>query len=159
MGLDMYLSTADGAEAGYWRKANAIHGWFVRELADGVDECQPIQVSKEDLLRLREACATALTNRHQAVPVAESSRSRSFEVQEGVNPLEQLYEMMKMETTLAVMEKQFEDETDPLRPTAGFFFGGTEKDEWYYQDLEETITIIDEALAGGETKFVYQASW
>ena len=24
----------------YWRKANAIHAWFVNELADGKDECQ-----------------------------------------------------------------------------------------------------------------------
>ena len=40
----------------YWRKANAIHGWFVRELADGVDECQEIQVSREQLQSLVAQC-------------------------------------------------------------------------------------------------------
>ena len=40
----------------YWRKANAIHGWFVNECAGGVDECQPIHVSREHLMELREAC-------------------------------------------------------------------------------------------------------
>jgi hypothetical protein len=24
----------------YWRKANAIHSWFVQNVQDGVDECQ-----------------------------------------------------------------------------------------------------------------------
>ena len=38
----------------YWRKANAIHGWFVKECAGGVDECQPIYVSRESLVTLRD---------------------------------------------------------------------------------------------------------
>ena len=40
----------------YWRKANAIHGWFVRELANGVDECQEIQVAREQLQSLVAQC-------------------------------------------------------------------------------------------------------
>jgi len=44
----MYVS----ATVAYWRKANAIHAWFVRECADGVDECQPIPVSQEKLEEL-----------------------------------------------------------------------------------------------------------
>jgi hypothetical protein len=44
----------------YWRKANAIHGWFVNTLANGVDECQKIEVPREELERLRDICATIL---------------------------------------------------------------------------------------------------
>ena len=44
----------------YWRKANAIHGWFVNTLADGVDECQPINVDREDLQSLHRACNNVL---------------------------------------------------------------------------------------------------
>ena len=40
----------------YWRKANAIHAWFVRTQAAGVDECQEIPVTLEALRELREAC-------------------------------------------------------------------------------------------------------
>lgn len=40
----------------YWRKANAIHGWFVRELADGVDHCQEIEVSRGQLQSLVAQC-------------------------------------------------------------------------------------------------------
>ena len=44
----------------YWRKANAIHGYFVKEHGGGVDECQSIYVTKEDLMNLRLACNNVL---------------------------------------------------------------------------------------------------
>jgi len=45
---------------GYWRKANAIHGWFVNECGGGVDECQSIYVPREKLVELRDLCKSAL---------------------------------------------------------------------------------------------------
>ena len=47
----------------YWRKANAIHKWFVDTLADGVDECQPISVSIDHLKQLLEVCEEALADK------------------------------------------------------------------------------------------------
>ena len=41
---------------GYWRKANAIHAWFVRECQDGRDECQATWVSREKLETLLAVC-------------------------------------------------------------------------------------------------------
>jgi hypothetical protein len=41
-------------ECGYWRKANAIHFWFVKNCQDGVDECQKTLV---DLGQLKELLA------------------------------------------------------------------------------------------------------
>ena len=43
-------------EVGYWRKANAIHDWFVKNVQDGEDECQPHYVSREHLEQLRSLC-------------------------------------------------------------------------------------------------------
>lgn len=43
----------------YWRKANAIHGWFCA-LDNGRDECQDILVSRDRLFELRDACADLL---------------------------------------------------------------------------------------------------
>lgn len=42
-------------EVGYWRKANHIHNWFI-QLNDGVDDCNPISVEREDLIKLMELC-------------------------------------------------------------------------------------------------------
>ena len=39
-------------EAGYWRKANAIHGWFVDNVQDGMDDCKEYYVSREKLKEL-----------------------------------------------------------------------------------------------------------
>lgn len=40
----------------YWRKANAIHNWFVREVQGGEDDCKTYHVSREKLRELGELC-------------------------------------------------------------------------------------------------------
>jgi hypothetical protein len=72
MGLDMYLSgrktplgfkgnkqEQDGfvvseiiVDVGYWRKHPNLHGYIVETFADGVDECQRIVLSKEDMQKI-----------------------------------------------------------------------------------------------------------
>ena len=39
-------------DVGYWRKANAIHGWFVDNVQDGTDDCGTYSVSRESLKEL-----------------------------------------------------------------------------------------------------------
>ena len=46
--------------AGQWRKANGIHGWFVKNVQDNRDECQRSYVSAEQLRELRSACERVL---------------------------------------------------------------------------------------------------
>ena len=41
---------------------------------------------------------------------------------------------------------------------SGFFFGGTDYDEWYYNDIENTIKILESALEDGD-EFYYSSSW
>ena len=51
-------------EVGYWRKANAIHGWFVKNVQNSEDNCQRTYVSHDDLRRLKHECLVVLT-RHR----------------------------------------------------------------------------------------------
>ena len=105
------------AEAMYWRKANAIHKWFVENVQGGEDNCQRFYVEREQLTELRDLCAKLCTQREMA------------------------------EETL---------------PTAdGFFFGSTEYDEWYWNDIEGTVQGLDKALQAFDDKwqFHYRASW
>lgn len=49
-----------------------------------------------------------------------------------------------------------------LPPQAGFFFGNTEYDEWYFKDLEYTVVEIDRVLEEFDEKdwdFRYSSSW
>ena len=48
---------------------------------------------------------------------------------------------------------------DVLPPSAGFFFGTYEIDEWYYHGIEQTVEIINRCLASKFDSFEYQASW
>lgn len=51
---------------------------------------------------------------------------------------------------------------EELLPTAsGFFFGSTNYDEWYVNDLEETKKILEENLNEKykDWEFEYRASW
>lgn len=43
-------------EVGYWRKANAIHHWFVTNVQNGEDDCNPYSVSIQQLKELLHLC-------------------------------------------------------------------------------------------------------
>ena len=54
------------AEAMYWRKANAIHNWFVTKCRDGKDECQEVCVDRAQLVELRDTCKKVLEDQSLA---------------------------------------------------------------------------------------------
>ena len=54
----------------YWRKANAIHGYIVKNHAGGVDECQNIYLTRQDLKDLRDKCESVLLAPATAVEYA-----------------------------------------------------------------------------------------
>ena len=100
----------------YWRKANQIHAWFVKNVQGGEDNCGEYYVSHEKLKSLLDLVNKALAER------------------------------------------------DPnlLPPQAGFFFGGTDIDEWYWQDLKNTKAKLDKVFALPEMSklsFYYTSSW
>jgi len=47
---------------GYWRKSNAVHGWFVDNVQAGEDDCREYPVSIEQLKELLELCYEVLKN-------------------------------------------------------------------------------------------------
>lgn len=100
----------------YWRKVNSIHNWFIEKVAKGVDECQPIYVSREQLELLLETVTEAIDTKNAEL----------------------------------------------LPPASGFFFGSTNVDEWYWNDLKYTKTELKTILRKTEDEdisFIYQASW
>ena len=102
----------------YWRKANAIHAWFVENCQDGRDECQEAWVSREQLQELLDLCKEVLENKGKAAELLSSK--------------------------------------------SGFFFGSTDYDEWYFQDIEFTATRLEKILtdpALEKMDFYYQSSW
>lgn len=124
MGIIPSVERRTRYKVGYWRKANAIHKWFVDTFVDGEDDCKPIYCDIDELKELLKKCIK-----------------------------------IKITPTCAKTE---------LPTTDGFFFGGTEYDDWYYDRIDDTITIltavirfIKEQEAKGDDGWtvVYEASW
>jgi len=57
--------------------------------------------------------------------------------------------------------KDIELAKEKLPPASGFFFGSTEMDEGYWQDIENTIEILKRAIeAKNDGLYIYyQSSW
>jgi len=60
-------------EVGYWRKANAIHKWFVDNVQGGEDDCGEYTVTHEQLEKLKSVCEAVLKDLEKGeVTLAES---------------------------------------------------------------------------------------
>jgi hypothetical protein len=108
------------AEFAYWRKANAIHNWFVKNVQDGEDDCKEAYLEKVNLEKLLYVINEVLEDHSKAEKLLPS--------------------------------------------TNGFFFGSTDYDSRYFNDLEYTKETISKILDKWDTDyknwdFYYQSSW
>lgn len=86
--------------------------------------------------------------------------------QEGVDDCREAYvSREQLGKLLSVCNEVLADhkKAEQLLPTkSGFFFGGTEYDEWYFKSLENTRDVLTEVLAEPETNsgdYYYNSSW
>ena len=139
-------------EVAYWRKANQIHQWFVEYVQDGNDDCKQYYVSREQLQELLDAVTTVLQS-SQLVPAQVKNGYRMKTAPDGSFIEEPILEDGQRIADASV--------ASALLPTqVGFFFGSTDYDQYYYEDLVYTRDTLTRVLAepdGGT--FYYQSSW
>ena len=134
---------------GYWRKANAIHKWFVDNVQDGEDNCDYYEVTKEQLEELLDICNTIKAKtimKHDYVENGQTLKNGEWQP-----TLEEGKVIANPEVAASLLPTQ-----------SGFFFGGTGYDQWYMQDIDSTIEILTAVLK--ETDFdkqmiAYCSSW
>lgn len=175
MGLDMMLNKkskvnphAEWKEVAYWRKANQIRKWFVNHIEEFKedDNCGCYNVTKELLERLVIDCKCVLLSR-DGVKVDDKLRKKMDKVktlsERGVGG-----EKDGAKDTLEKMERKYCLSGVTVRPeiimptSSGFFFGGTEYDDWYYKILEETINMCQKVIDGTDWDtevVVYTECW
>ena len=138
-------------EVGYWRKANQIHRWFIDNCTDdGRDECQVIYVSHEKLKELYDAC----------VKIKEETEMETTGEIHDVHVIKD--GQMKKEQFLTSKPKSTEMMEELLPTQQGFFFGSTDYDQYYMEDIEGTIEILKPIIDGSEKEegdYYYRASW
>ena len=150
-GLDIKQISYITTEAMYWRKANSIHAWFVENVQGGKDECQESWVSHEKLAELNSIIKRVLES--TKLIDGEVATSYSFKEVDGEQKMVPNLEPGKVLEDTSVAEE--------LLPTSsGFFFGSTEYDQWYWEDLQRTHQELTKLLKGSpHGEFYYQASW
>jgi hypothetical protein len=135
-------------QVAYWRKANHIHKWFVDNCQDGEDDCREACVSQEQLADLVALCKQVLgtvetvegdihtgTTYYPDGKVIEHIRPGEVVAQQGV--------------AASILPTQ-----------SGFFFGGTEYDEYYLDATRYTLEQLEPLLAEeGDGDFTYRSSW
>lgn len=137
-------------EIAYWRKFNALHAWFVDECGGGEDNCQPIYIpveKLEEVLGILKQVKEKLDNSKLVKKTIKTWNGESVEID--------VYECEEEVTKL-------------FSPQSGFFFGSTEINEWYKNDVINSIEVFEVLLEElEETRrngiptgdLYYQASW
>jgi len=114
-----FMSVESKYQVGYFRKFNALHAYIVDNFANGVDECQEIEIDETDL--------------------------------------------QKMLNDLVQVDNDHSKAEELLPTRSGFFFGGTEYDDWYFSDVKDAIKMIKlimEVKANNKEYYLsYRASW
>lgn len=136
-------------DVAYWRKANAIHQWFVDNVQGGHDDCGMYEVKKYQLETLKNKCQLILEN-----CVLVKGRVRN-----GARCTEKGWEDIWQDGLTVINPEVCEEE---LPTQSGFFFGQTDYDQWYIQSIRYTYETICKILK--ETNFkkqtiCYCSSW
>lgn len=135
--------------AAYWRKANAIHKWFVDNVQDGEDDCKEYYVSREQLQELVKVCQLVVKGSVLEHGLVENGATSSQETGGEFVP--------NMEMGKIIVNSDLAEELLPTE--SGCFFGNTDYNEYYIEDCKETIEMLTDCLKDKGSEFYYSSSW
>ena len=164
MGLDMYLTKRTYVKNWNFQKDEEKHKVTVKFNGKSRKDIKPKRIShiEEEVGYWRKA-------NHIHSWFVENVQKGIDECQESYVSLERLTELRDL--CKEVVERKGDDDfvSENLPTGSGFFFGGTEYDEYYYEDCKETIKILNAILKEEEIvrdtegiyngEYYYQASW
>lgn len=134
------------SEMVYWRKANAIHNWFVNNVQNYDDDCGYYKVHLQDLENLLDTLQTvhdSIKNKKLVDEYCKDSNGETYSIKV----------FLKDDTKIA----------EELLPTQeGFFFGSTKYGEQYLEEIEYTIKEIKNLIENfdfNNNYLVYNSSW
>ena len=141
-------------EVVYWRKANAIHKWFVDNVQDCNDDCCYYEVTKEKLTELRDKCAEVMS----IIELEDGKVSNGYGFKKNENG--ELERVEYWEDGKVVKNPNIVAQILPTQ--SGFFYGCTDYNQWYYEEIKRTLAELNKVLK--ETDFEkeyleYTSSW
>ena len=103
-------------EVAYWRKFNALHNWFVKNVQNGEDDCEEYSVYLEDFVKLQLCLSLVLDAQNTCLVGRLSEEERDVIC------------------------------CDNFPPTEGFFFGSREINDFYWEDVVSTKRIVESII-------------
>ena len=139
-----YPYSSISEEVAYWRKANAIHRWFVENVQDGEDDCRfHREVTAEDLDELYGRCENILREAVIAKgKIVDGTKIPSF-----------IDEKYVIDASICEAELPCQE---------GFFFGSQDYNEYYMEDIKYTYETLKKLLNGFDfenRRLYYVSSW
>jgi len=158
MGLDMYLYAKEFVSSSSWAKEDDVKK--VKSVARMMKGNKFLMAEEGDLqfaeVKLQVAYWRKANQIHKYF--VDKCAEGKDECQDTYVERDHLEDLLwRCETILK--DRSRAEELLPSR--SGFFFGSTEYDEWYFQDLEDTIPVLKKILshAPESWEFEYKASW
>jgi len=148
MGLDMYLS------------AKRYLSDYDDQDKEVIKAVETLPIKGRGVMRPKEICFEAMYWRK-----ANSIHAWFVDnVQEGEDDCKQYYVSIEQLKALIALCRQVIETRDPMLmpPRSGFFFGSTDVDEYYYEDLKSTVDTLTKILEQEDIDnfgFYYQSSW
>ena len=165
MGLDMYLHAKKYVEKVNWQALQDNDEWSY----DSPEVVFPLWNNIVEAAGMKDV-AVDIYGVHVEVTCAYWRKANQIHawfvnnVQQGNDDCGEYYvSHEKLKELLATCQQAlFTKDPNLLPPQSGFFFGGTDIDEWYWRDIKETIKKLKRVLELSEMSklsFYYTSSW
>lgn len=135
-----------------WRKANHIHAWFVENVQDGKDDCEQYPVTISQLRQLLATCEKVIKASKLVKGLVYTGTVYDKDHPNG---------LVEREPGKVIKDPTVAKQLLPTR--AGFFFGCTEYDEDYLEEVVRTRDWLIETLDPSGDRMLgdlyYASSW
>jgi hypothetical protein len=152
MGLDMYLYKKNYIRQGEWYKPEVVNEVVVKTggEVDNRIKSERVRYVVEEVGYWRKANQI----HNWFVENVQNGNDNCGSYYVSRDKLEELLDLCKKVKVDNALAEAY------LPSVSGFFFGGTEYDEWYFNDIDNTIKIIEECLEDKYADdFEYSSSW
>ena len=142
-----FMSKQTSYQIGYWRKFNALQGYFLDRVEDEEELLKGYYLSESDIIELIEVL-------EEVKEALKNKTKKTVNVFTGWANGERTY------TDIEVYECEVAQELLP--PTPGFFYGSEYIDDYYIKCLDYSLDTFKEALhltQDLDYDIIYEASW
>lgn len=164
MGLDMYLSKKTYVKNWSHQSPEEQHEVTVKKGGETHPNIQPERVSYivEDVAYWRKFNALHQWFVDNCQDGVDDCRTSYVDPSQLKELLEEVLKPIKEVNDSGDMENAQQIASDLLPTQGGFFFGGLEYDDWYFQNVSDTIEILEKLVSESDfdySTFEYHSSW